>query len=75
MPCFREETRTVKLPHVQILVDRRDAETVVNGNEDKADDRIGEQHPIQGLPHGATSIIQFRRITQEGPDAESSPRD
>lgn len=75
MPCFHEETRSVKLPHVQILVDRRDTETVVNRYEDKADDRIGEQHSIQGLPHGATSIIQFRRITQEGSDAESSPRD
>lgn len=75
MPCFREETRTMKLPHVQILVDRRDTETVVNRHKDKADDGIGEQHPIQGFPHGATSIIQFRGITQEGPDTKSPPRD
>lgn len=61
-----------KLPHVQILVDRRDTEAVVNGHEDKADDGVRQQHSVQGLPHGAAAIIQLGGVSKKGTDAQSS---
>lgn len=69
------ETEPVKLPHVKILVDRRDAEIVVNGHKDEADDGIRQQHTVQRLPHGAAAIIQFRGVAEERPDAERASRD
>jgi len=70
----RDGGGAAKLPHVQILVDRRDTEAVVNGHEDKADDGVRQQHTVQGLPHGAAAIIQLGGVTEKGADAESAAR-
>lgn len=67
--------KVMELPHVQILIDRRDAETIINRYEDEAHDGISQQHPIQGFPHSATMVIQLRGITQEGTYTESTTGD
>jgi hypothetical protein len=39
------------------LVDGRDAEAVVHGDEHEHDDRIGADHSVQRLPHGAAPVV------------------